>query len=118
MPALVLIAVPLLGALAGAGSGPLFLVGALLGAIPAALLCTRGGVWWVATGTPPVVLLMSLFGHLLENGASAGTTALATHLVAWVAGAFPVMALAAGGAALVGVGRVVRGRQAKGSGRG
>lgn len=118
VPALVLICLPLVGALVGSGAGPLFWAGALLGALPAALLCSPRGVWWVATGAPPVILLMSLFGHLVANGSSKSTAALATHLVAWVAGAFPVMVLAAVGAALVGVGRFARGRRAAGSGRG
>ncbi|QMU72482.1 DUF6542 domain-containing protein [Streptacidiphilus sp. P02-A3a] len=118
VPALVLICLPLVGALAGQGSGALFWAGALLGAVPAALLCSSRGVWWVATGAPPVVLLMSLFGHLVASGSSRSTAALATHLVAWVAGAFPVMVLAAVGAALVGVGRFARGRLAARSSRG
>ena len=119
VPALVLVCLPLVGALVGRGAGPFFVAGALLGAIPAALLCTPRGVWWVATGAPPVVLLMSLFGHLVTGGgASAGSTALATHLVAWVAGAFPVMGLAAGGAAAVGAGRFARSRWGSGSDRG
>ena len=119
VPALVLVCLPLVGALVGRGAGPFFVAGALLGAVPAALLCTRRGVWWVATGAPPVVLLMSLFGHLVTGGgASAGSTALATHLVAWVAGAFPVMGLAAGGAAAVGAGRFARSRWGSGSDRG
>lgn len=118
VPALVLICLPLVGALVGHGAGPLLWVGGLLGAVPAALLCSSRGVWWVATGAPPVVLLMSLFGHLVASGSSTSTTALATHLVAWVAGAFPVMVLAAVSAALVGVGRFARDRRAARSSRG
>ncbi|MEZ0069663.1 hypothetical protein ABIA32_005710 [Streptacidiphilus sp. MAP12-20] len=113
----VLIGVMLVTALPGSGGGLLFTAGVMLGTAGAALLCSRPGVWWVATGAPPVVLLMALAGHVVSDG-STGTVELAKHLVQWVAGAFPLMGLAVGCAVAIGVGRLVAANKAKGNGRG
>jgi hypothetical protein len=114
----VLIVVPLLTALVSGGQGLVFGVGAALGAAGAAWLCSRPGVWWVATGAPPVVLLMALLA-LVVGGDASNTGKFATHLAQGVAGAFPVMGAALGCAVLVGVARVVAVQGArKGNGRG
>jgi hypothetical protein len=114
----VLIGAPLLAALASGGQGLVFGAGAVVGAVGAALLCSRPGVWWVATGAPPVVLLMALLG-LAVGGDSSSSGKFATNMAKGVAGAFPVMGAALGCAVLIGVARVVAARgETKGNGRG
>ena len=114
----VLIGVPLLAALASGGQGLVFAAGAVIGVVGAALLCSRPSMWWVATGGPPVVLLMALLG-LAVGGDSSGTGKFATNMAKGVAGAFPVMGAALGCAVLIGVARLVAARGAmKGNGRG
>jgi hypothetical protein len=115
--ALVLILPPLVASLVSGGQGVVFWAGALLGAIGAALLCSRPGVWWVATSTPPVMLLMSVAGVVVGDS-SAQTTKLGTDMAKVVAAAFPVMGVALVCAVAVGVGRAMSARQAKGNGRG
>jgi hypothetical protein len=123
--ALVLIVPPLVAALVSGGTGTVFWAGSLLGVLGAAALCSRPGVWWVATGAPPVVLLMALVG-LVIGDSSASTSKLGTDLAKVVAGAFPVMGAALLGAVAVGAVRTLSARgakpkakgEAKGNGRG
>jgi hypothetical protein len=63
-------------------------------------------VWWVATGAPPVVLLMALAGFVVRDSANS-TGKFATDLAKNVAAAFPAMAMAMGVAVVVGVVRLV-----------
>ncbi|RAG81819.1 hypothetical protein DN069_30630 [Streptacidiphilus pinicola] len=118
--ALVLILPPLAAALVSGGTGLVFWAGSLIGAIGAAALCSRPGVWWVSTGTPPVVLLMALAG-LVVGDSSAKSAKLGTDLLKVVAGAFPVMGAALLCALVIGVARTLSARSArnvKGNGRG
>ncbi|MEY9940889.1 DUF6542 domain-containing protein [Streptacidiphilus sp. MAP5-3] len=106
----VLIGLPLVGALVSGGGGAALDAGAVLGALCAALLCSRPGVWWVSTGAPPVVLLMALAGFVVrDSGGSTGK--FATDMAKCVAGAFPAMAAAMAVAVVVGVARLVAARR-------
>ncbi|MEY9968156.1 hypothetical protein ABIA33_006236 [Streptacidiphilus sp. MAP12-16] len=117
---LVLICVPLLGAVvSGSGLGLLFTACAALGAIGAAAVVARRAQWWVVTATPAVVLLVALAARSLGGlGGSSSSAALATHMLAWTAHAFPVMAIATGAALAVVVVRAARGAREKGQERG
>ena len=118
--ALVLILPPLVASLVSGGTGLVFWAGALIGAAGAAALCSRPGVWWVCTGTPPVVLLMALAG-LVVHDSSAQTSKLGTDLAKVVAGAFPVMGVALLCALVIGVARIRSAKsahKAKGNGHG
>jgi hypothetical protein len=120
VPALVLILPPLVAALVSGGTGVVFWAGSMVGAIGAAALCSRPGVWWVTTGTPPVVLLMALAG-LVVSDSSAKTSKLGADLLKVVAGAFPVMGVALLCALVIGVARTrsaKSARKAKGNGHG
>jgi hypothetical protein len=113
----VLILPPLVAALVSGGTGVVFWAGSLIGAIGAAALCSRPGVWWVSSGTPPVVLLMALAG-LVVSDSSAKTGKLGTDLLKVVAGAFPVMGVTLLCVLVVGVGRTLSARRAKENGHG
>jgi hypothetical protein len=117
---LVLICVPLLGAVvSGSGLGLLFTACAVLGAIGAAAVVARRAQWWVVTVTPAVVLLVALAARSLGGlGGSSSSAALATHMLAWTAHAFPVMAIATAAALAVVVVRAARGAREKGQERG
>ena len=111
---------PLLGAvLTGGGLGPAYTVCAVLGAVAAAWLSGRSGLWWVATAAPAVVLLVALVARAATDsgsGPGSGTSAtLATHALAWTAHAFPVMVIVTVAVLLVVLVHVVR---EKGHGRG
>ncbi|MEE1788990.1 hypothetical protein PUR71_39735 [Streptomyces sp. SP17BM10] len=107
-PALLL---PALGAafdeLSGPGMGFAFAAGAVLGTALAAALSTRNGWWWVLCASPPVVLGVTAAAELAANGDAYRGKALATGSAKWVVHGFPVMAAAAGAAALVIVVRVI-----------
>lgn len=112
VPALVL---PALGAAAdefsGPGTGFAFAAGAVLGTGLAAVLSTRNGWWWVLCASPLVVLGVTAAAELAAHGDAYEGKALATGSAKWVVHGFPVMAAAAGAAALVIVVRLVLDRR-------
>ena len=108
----VLLALPLVAALISAGGGPVFDVGAVLGAGVAAALCSRSGAWWVCTATPLVVLVTALAGFFVRDS-SGSTGKFATSLAKCVAGAFPAMGAALAVAVVVGVVRLVAARRGR-----
>ncbi|MDH6121265.1 hypothetical protein ABH930_000045 [Kitasatospora sp. GAS204A] len=95
--ALLLVVLPLVGALGdeamGPGLGLLFQLCAVLGTAGAAALATRAGWWWVLAAPPVVVLVAWAGGELLGDSAKyQGSKALATGSVRWLVHGFPVMA--------------------------
>ncbi|MFJ9774629.1 DUF6542 domain-containing protein [Kitasatospora sp. NPDC101157] len=90
------VGLPLVGGVAdelsGPGVGILFAVGAVLGTGVAALLCSRGGRWWVVTAAPVVVLFTASGVEYLSDPGRYQGKGLGTGAVRWVVGAFPVMA--------------------------
>ncbi|MER7754757.1 DUF6542 domain-containing protein [Kitasatospora sp. NPDC097643] len=115
LPVALAVGLPVVGAavdeLSGPGMGLAFALGAVLGTALAAALSTRHGWWWVLTASPLLVLGVTAGAELLADGDAYRGKGLATGSAKWVVHGFPVMATAAGTAALVIVARVVRDRR-------
>ncbi|GAB2692256.1 hypothetical protein GCM10010442_07140 [Kitasatospora kifunensis] len=106
MVALLLIGLPLAGALADEltrpGLGLIFACCAVLGTAGAAALASRAGWWWVLPAPPPVVLAAWAGAEMLGDSAKYnGSKALATGSVRWLVHGFPVMAASIGTALAV-----------------
>jgi hypothetical protein len=115
VPVLALLGLPLLGAVAtGGGLGPVFALSSVLAAVAAAVACSRGGLWWVTTGTPVVVLLIAVSVRAATDSGTGTTAALAAHALSWTSHAFPVMAAATAAALVTTATRAARGGAGKG----
>jgi hypothetical protein len=109
---LILILVPLLGAVAsGPGLGILFAVASVAAALGAALLCTTSGLWWIVPCTPTALLAVAFAWVTAQGLNNAKTTvAAATNVFQGVAGAFPGIAAGTAVALIVAGVRVAQGR--------
>ncbi|WP_033215451.1 DUF6542 domain-containing protein [Kitasatospora phosalacinea] len=116
MPAVLpALGLPVLGALAdellSPGLGPLYAACAVLGAALAALVSSRAGWWWVASGAPVVTLAAAGCADYLARGDKYRGAGLGTEGLKLVSAQFPWM-LAALAAALLAVGvRKLRARR-------
>ncbi|MBF9070668.1 DUF6542 domain-containing protein [Streptacidiphilus fuscans] len=98
-PGLVLVGLPLLGAgvdeVLGSPLGLCFTLGAVLGTVWAALLCTPSGLWWVLPMPPLLVTAITVVSQLALHGDQfAGGRSLTTASVKWTVADFPIMASA------------------------
>lgn len=91
---LILIAVPLLGAIvSGPGLGVIFAVACVAAALVAALLSTPNGLWWIVPSTPTALLAVAFAWVAVAGVSSAKTSvAAATNVFDGLAGAFPGIA--------------------------
>jgi hypothetical protein len=91
----VLLALPVLGALAdevsGAPLGGFFLVCSVLASAWAALLVTRRGLWWVLPSPPLVVAAVAVLDQLLLHGSDFSGNKLGTGVLKWSVDLFPTM---------------------------
>ncbi|RKE16945.1 DUF6542 domain-containing protein [Streptomyces sp. TLI_171] len=126
MPAVLpALGLPLLGALAdellGSGPGALYTLCAVLGAAMAALVSSRAGWWWVASGAPVVTLATAFGVAYLAHGERYRGAGLATQGLKLVSGQFWPMVGALAAALLavaVRIARTRRPRRARGPRRG
>jgi hypothetical protein len=118
--ALLLLVLPLLGALGSGGSlGVVFAVSCVAAALGGSLLSTGPGLWWIVPCTP-IALLAVVLGWASTAGAgTAGTTAAAaTGFFNDIAGAFPGVAAGTLVALAVALIRVTRGADSRWGTRG
>ncbi|WP_326855409.1 DUF6542 domain-containing protein [Actinocrinis sp.] len=107
---LILIVVPLLGAVAsGPALGVFFTVAAVAAALGAALLSTENGLWWIVPCTPTALLAVAFAWVAVAGVSSAKTSvAAATNVFDGLAGAFPGIAAGTVAALVVAGVRVAR----------
>ena len=110
-PPLVLILLPLLGAVvSGPGLGLIFAVAAVGASAAAAYLCKPGGLWWIVPSTPTALLVVAFAWVSVDTLVGARTTvAAATGVFDGIAGAFPGIAAGTAAALIVAVVRVRKG---------
>lgn len=108
---LLLIVLPLLGAVAGGRDlGLVFAVAAVAAGLGAAAVCSPGGLWWIVPCTPTALLAVAFGWVGVDTLAGAKTTvAAATGVFQGIAGAFPGIAAGTAAALVVACARAARG---------
>jgi hypothetical protein len=111
VPPLLLIVLPLLGAVvSGSSLGIVFTLACVAAAVGATWLCSVPGLWWIVPGTPTALLAVALLWATFNGLSSAKTTVAAgTAVFDGIAGAFPGIAVATLAALVVTVVRVRQG---------
>ena len=104
------IAAEIAASVAGNGEGPVFLVGAVLGAVAATLLATRRGLWWLLPAQPLVVVPAAIAGTVLSEPGGTNSTKLGTDAATALQHAFLVTLAAMAAVVIVAIVKAVAGR--------
>ncbi|MFF4160252.1 DUF6542 domain-containing protein [Streptomyces sp. NPDC001678] len=98
--------------LTGSVPGRAFVAAAVVGAVLAAMTCSRAGAWWVAYAPPlvvaPITAVAEGLGGGTADGHGKGTVTAAVH---WAVDAFPAMAAAEAALLVVLAARWIRSRR-------
>lgn len=98
LTALVAVGVPgaagVVAGMRGDGDGPVFQIGAVLGACIATLMATRRGLWWLVPAQPMIVVPSAVVGMLLSEPAGTNRTKMGTDSVSALHDAFVITLVA------------------------
>jgi hypothetical protein len=109
---LIPVAAGITAGLNGNGDGPVFQVGAVLGACAATLMATRRGLWWLLPAQPMIVVPAAVVGVLLAEPSGTNRTKMGTDAATALQHAFVVTLVALAAVAVVAVVKAVVGRGA------
>lgn len=98
LTALVAVGIPVaagvVAGMRGDGDGPVFQIGAVLGACVATLMATRRGLWWLVPAQPMIVVPSAVAGMLLAEPAGTNRTKMGTDSVSALHHAFVITLVA------------------------